>query len=485
MAFYNREGRLITFNKRMKAMYGFDNPDNERFWRTMKMYDIPLIRDAYSQEITHDLQVCQVMNHPELGTKNYIESHVMPVRNNEGEVTQFLYTTQDIDDEQKVCAEIGKYKRQLNDIRQKSEAREMRLHRILSDGCIYIFEADFATQTMSFSHSFRQKEYTVTFDEFLDMTAEDEDKDIVKKFTNSGNNLDGSSDDRFIVIHHFKHTLTSDKPQWFSIIGHKRYDAQGNIIGLAGISAIVTDLIEAQQRLQETTNLANDSIQLKSAFLANMTHELRTPLNAVVGFTTVLQMTDTPEEREELIKIILDSCDMLQRLINDILEASTITTDSPTTIQPTDVDFAHSFSTIGLTLQHRVEQANLQFIIENPYEHFFTTIDVERIQQIVTNFVTNAVKFTSQGHIRLGYRHERNGLYIYCEDTGIGIPQDKQSIIFERFVKLDEFIQGTGMGLAICKSITERLRGEIGVESEGKDRGSTFWIWIPCEKKQA
>lgn len=481
MAFYNRDGRPIAFNGKMKAMYGFDNPDNERFWRTMKMYDIPLIRDAYPQESMHDLQVCQVMNHPELGTKNYTESHVMPVRNEEGEITQFLYTMQDIDEEQKLCAEISRHKRRLEDIQKISQQQEQRLHRLLLDGSIYIFEADIATRTMTFSHSFRKKEYTVTFEEFLDMTAPSESTDAEQPFSHNDNSLNISSDDdRFIIIHHFKHTLTSDKPQWFSFIGHKRRDAQGNVTGYAGISAIVTDLIEAQQRLKETTDLANDSIRLKSAFLANMTHELRTPLNAVVGFTTILQMTDTPEEREELIKIILDSCDMLQRLINDILEASSITTEAPTDIQPTEVDFVHSFDTICLTLQHRVEQANLQFIVENPYDKFLTTIDVERVQQIITNFVTNAVKFTSQGHIRLGYRHKRNGIYIYCEDTGIGIPKDKQTVIFERFVKLDEFIQGTGLGLAICKSITQRLGGEIGVTSEGKGCGSTFWIWIPC-----
>ena len=485
MVFYNREGRPITFNSKMKAMYGFDNPDNERFWRTMKMYEIPLIRDAYPQESTHNLQVCQVMNHPELGTKNYIESHLMPVRNKEGEITQFLYTMQDIDDEQKTCAEIGKYKRQLKEIHQRSQQQEQRLQRLLYDGSIYIFEADIATRTMVFSHSYRKKEYIITFDEFLDMLVEDENTNDEQPDTNDNSFDISADDDRFITIRHFKHTLTSDKPQWFSFIGHKRYDAQGNVIGYAGISAIVTDLIEAQQRLQETTDLANDSIQLKSAFLANMTHELRTPLNAVVGFTTILQMTDTPEEREELIKIILDSCDMLQRLINDILEASSITSEAPTNIQSTEVDFVHSFDTICLTLQHRVEQANLQFIVENPYENFLTAIDVERVQQIITNFVTNAVKFTSQGHIRLGYKHENNGLYIYCEDTGIGIPKDKQTVIFERFVKLDEFIQGTGLGLAICKSITQRLGGKIGVTSEGKGCGSTFWIWIPCERKQA
>lgn len=97
--------------------------------------------------------------------------------------------------------------------------------------------------------------------------------------------------------------------------------------------------------------------------------------------------------------------------------------------------------------------------------------------------MTNAVKFTEKGHIRLGYRYENHGLYLYCEDTGKGIPLDKQQTVFERFVKLDEFIQGTGMGLAICKSIAERCEGEIGVISQGEGTGSTFWLWIPYERR--
>ena len=104
---------------------------------------------------------------------------------------------------------------------------------------------------------------------------------------------------------------------------------------------------------------------------------------------------------------------------------------------------------------------------------------------MLTNFVTNSVKFTKQGYIRLGYRYEKHGLYLYCEDTGVGIPKDKQGIVFDRFVKLDEFVQGTGMGLAICKSIAERCGGDIGVNSRGEGKGSTFWLWIPCEQTVA
>lgn len=248
----------------------------------------------------------------------------------------------------------------------------------------------------------------------------------------------------------------------------------------------------ARERLDQLTHLAKESVQLKSGFLASMTHELRTPLNAILGFTGILDSLSQSDDREEYVRIIRNSSDMLQRLINDIIEASALS-EGPTSIQPKDVDFVKSFDDICLTLQQRMKRAALtnsegkprevEFLKDNPYNTFFTTIDIGRIQQVLTNFFTNAVKFTAQGHIRLGYRYENHGLFLYCEDTGKGIPKDKQQTVFERFVKLDEFIQGTGMGLAICKSIAERCEGEIGVNSEGEGKGSTFWLWIPCERK--
>jgi signal transduction histidine kinase len=212
-----------------------------------------------------------------------------------------------------------------------------------------------------------------------------------------------------------------------------------------------------------------------------MTHEMRTPMNAIVGFTSVLEALRDSPERGEYVRIIRNSSDMLQRLINDIIDASNIT-DGVLAIEAEDVDFSKSFDDFCLTLEPRV-QAPLQFQKENPYDNLFISVDIGRVQQILTNFVTNAVKFTKEGHIRVGYRYERQGLYLFCEDTGIGIPREKQKMVFDRFVKLDEFVQGTGMGLTICKSIAERFGGEIGVNSEGDGKGSTFWVWILCERR--
>jgi signal transduction histidine kinase len=230
---------------------------------------------------------------------------------------------------------------------------------------------------------------------------------------------------------------------------------------------------------------------MKSAFLANMTHEIRTPLNAIVGFSDLLPMVDTHEERMEFIRIIRNNCDMLMRLINDILEASNM--GQALAIKPEEVDFATVFDDICQTLAQRVQEPGVEFIKDNPYSHYVTTLDKGRIQQILTNFTTNAVKYTHEGHIKVGYRYERrltldeqgeaDGLLFYCEDTGAGIPKEKQASVFERFVKLNDFVQGTGLGLSICQAITDRCNGHIGVTSEGEGHGSTFWMWIPCERR--
>ena len=133
----------------------------------------------------------------------------------------------------------------------------------------------------------------------------------------------------------------------------------------------------------------------------------------------------------------------------------------------------------------------MEFQKDNPMQSLILTIDMGRIQQVITNFVTNAVKYTHQGHIRVGYRVEdlqeqKTGklqqakLYVYCEDTGAGIPKEKQVAVFERFVKLNDYIQGTGLGLSICKAIIEKYSGEIGVDSD-EGKGATFWFRIPVE----
>lgn len=177
---------------------------------------------------------------------------------------------------------------------------------------------------------------------------------------------------------------------------------------------------------------------------------------------------------------------MLLRLMNDILTASSLETGHMS-IKPFDVDFAKTFNELFESLRPRIQEPNVEFLKDNPYDTLQIKIDAERVSQVIINFVTNAVKYTHQGHIKVGYKLEDRevdserlgGLYVYCEDTGDGIVKEAQDKIFERFFKVNDYIQGTGLGLAICKAFVEASKGYIGVISEGTGQGSTFWMWIP------
>jgi|GEM_PF-1781136 len=245
--------------------------------------------------------------------------------------------------------------------------------------------------------------------------------------------------------------------------------------------AKVNELISIQNQIKEETKKIENSDQMKSVFLANMSHEIRTPLNAIVGFSQLLEAADD-SDKKEFLRIISNNCDMLLRLINDVMYMSEMDSGTDYLI-PTDVNWAENFDDICKSLAQRVSNPDVEFISVNPYTMFRTKLDASRLNQVITNFVTNAVKYTRKGHIKVGYEYMRRGLYIFCEDTGAGIPAEKKDRVFERFVKLNDYVQGTGLGLSICKAIVEKCGGNIGVNSE-EGKGSTFWMWIPCECRE-
>ena len=473
MSFYDTNGMLIDLNERMKELCEFDEK-REAFFRNTSMFDTNMLKGDFDRTSKHSFHVCQHMYYPEIGINKYLDFRIRPVYDEQDRFLYYVVTSRDITAEREMDLEQRKHEREIQKINKRLNRYEQELNYLLKSGNMYVWSMSFDTMEIIFSRSLSSYDYKASFQQYQNFLFEDERENSLSTFAKLK-----ETRQPFNVMHHFKASPESDQPQWYAISGTPVIEEDGQCTGFFGILRNMNDLMDAQERLKKERRRAEASGTMKSAFLANMTHEIRTPLNAIVGFSDLLQIIDDPTDRKEFIRIIRNNCDMLLRLINDILEASG--TGQTLTITPTDVDFSQVFDDICQTLEQRVQEPGVAFLKENPYPTLQTTLDKGRIQQVITNFVTNAVKYTHEGHIKVGYRKQDEGLYIYCEDTGAGIPKDKQASVFERFVKLNDFVQGTGLGLSICKTIAERCNGRIGVFSEGEGKGSTFWIWIPCK----
>lgn len=241
----------------------------------------------------------------------------------------------------------------------------------------------------------------------------------------------------------------------------------------------ITQLKQAEKQLALAKEKAENADLSKSTFLANMSHEIRTPLNAITGFAEILASANTEEEKAQYQEIIKMNADLLLQLVNDILDMSKIEAGTLEFVY-TKVDINLLLSDLRQLFQMKVNDAggNIQIIAEPSLPSCSIETDRNRVAQVLSNFTTNAIKFTQEGTISIGYEARDTELYFYVTDTGAGIPADKLPEVFGRFVKLNKDKKGTGLGLSISKTIVNKLEGQIGADSvEGK--GSTFWFTIP------
>ena len=270
---------------------------------------------------------------------------------------------------------------------------------------------------------------------------------------------------------------TIDQWNWVrSNIMVTNYRPEENEIEIIGVNYDITELKETEAELILARDRAEMAGRLKSAFLANMSHEIRTPLNAIVGFSDLLVEAEDIEERKEYVKIVRNNNELLLQLITDILDLSKIEAGT--------FDFTYGDVNVNLLCENIVRSMEMKvsegvaLVFDSNLPQYHLISDRNRLHQVISNFVNNAIKFTSQGSIRVGYQMKGEELVFYVQDTGIGIDKEQQLHIFERFVKLNSFVPGTGLGLAICQSIIEQLGGRIGVDSE-PGKGSRFWFRLP------
>lgn len=485
LSFYTPDGWLVDANRIMRRICNFDSDEGDEFFGKMNLFDMSPFNEVLDQEHPEEYWACSLSIIPERNMHVYLEISVHPIYDENDKLMYIAVSANDVTEErdmylnvmendarmQKVNEAIQNYELEL---RNMLEASKMQTWRIILDRDTIEFYSGLNTVVRSFNLKQMQQIFV------------NQDEDFVKAL--SLDTLRETLSKPLVYIGQMYPVVSqsSNELQWVQINCIPEYGKDGQLQGAFGVWRNISDLMRKQDLLRSETQRARESGQMKSLFLANMTHEIRTPINAIVGFSEVLSSLSTAEEKKEIIQIIKNNCDMLLRLINDILTASSLETGQ-VNIEPVEVDFAKAFNEWFESLRPRVQEPNVEFLKDNPYPTLTIRIDAERVSQVITNFLTNAVKYTHQGHIKLGYRletratggKERKGLYIYCEDTGDGVPQEIQGKIFERFYKVNDFIQGTGLGLSICKAFADACHGDIGIYSEGKGKGSTFWMWIP------
>lgn len=255
---------------------------------------------------------------------------------------------------------------------------------------------------------------------------------------------------------------------------------EDRIIDMVCVNYDITELKETERKLIAARDKAEELDRLKSAFLANMSHEIRTPLNAIVGFSSLLTETEDMKDRKQYMAIVQENTELLLQLISDILDLSKMESGAFEFVK-SDTDVNLLCSEIIRSLRMKVP-AGVELVFEECLPGCHVWADKNRLNQVISNFINNALKFTFSGSITLGYYRQTDGyLRFYVRDTGMGIPKNKIKTVFDRFVKLNSFVHGTGLGLSICKSLVEQMGGTIGVESE-EGEGSCFWFTYPYQE---
>ena len=478
MSFYDPDGYLLDANRIMREICHFDSDEGDAFFSQFCMFDLPPFNELLDRNHVEELWVCYQSIIPERNLHDYLEIHLHPICDDQGNIIYLSVAVRNVTQERELYLQNKLNDDQLRRANEEIQQYETELRYLMENCQMQPWRIKLKENVIEFYKDLTTIDKTFTLEQ-LQTIFYNQDDDFVRSMANPAEAI---SKPAFWIGQ--MHPIVSEKykePQWVQINSIPEYDVNGQLKGSFGIWRNIQGLMRKQEQLKRETERAKDSGHQKSVFLANMTHEIRTPLNAIVGFSDLLQALEDNDQKRELIRIIHNNCDMLLRLINDILVLSSVDSTGLELI-PERVDFSKEFDVVCQSLAQRIENPNVEFLQENPLPSLFVTIDNRRIQQVITNFVTNAVKNTQQGHIRVGYRVEdgadRQSIYVYCEDTGLGIPADQQARIFERFVKLNDFVQGTGLGLSICKAIIDHCGGEIGVDSE-VGKGSTFWFKIP------
>jgi signal transduction histidine kinase len=345
-----------------------------------------------------------------------------------------------------------------------------------------IYRIDVQAQTITFESDFRDVVGSFHFspntplEEFYELMLPESSAKIQRALRDL---MEGRTDE---AHEQFETRLPhSDQIHWEDAYATiEKRDLHGNPLMIVGTVTFIDKQKSIERELIEARNHAEESDRLKSAFLANMSHEIRTPLNAIVGFSDVLPMAQNDDERKELINLIKQNNARLLRLFDDMANMSKLEAGDEA-VRKEHFNLNQLLMDVADKFADKSQETGVKIEIETPADVVQPYSDRNRLREILHQYMDNALKFTTEGVVTLGYQVNNGLLRIWVRDTGKGIPAKHcNDHLFERFVKVDEFVPGSGLGLSICRSMASSIGGKVGVESK-LNVGSLFWVEIPME----
>lgn len=459
-AYYDNRGRLTKTNANLIAYFSKGGSDRvEAFLKDTTLHELCIKFNGILLEEDMDLYFGTIIDIPEINLKAAAEIRLRTVWSDKHHNDGYVMTIYDREVAQALYGEFKDAQMNLNSINKSLQKNHNELRFIMQCNKMYPFKWQVGNDYIEVSVNDIFDTH-VSFEEYINRVDEKDRADIYAAL---------SMPQKYITqpIHTIRQLngAYKDTPTgWYDVYLMPDYDPQGRYVGVFGIRCDITNLIETQEKLRVETEKALDSGRQKTVFLSNMTHELRTPLNAINGFAEIMSFLTTDEEKKEYIDIMDHNCTMLISLVDNILHLSTIDTEG-LKIRKRHVDFAKEFRQTAENMRKYINNPEVSYRIDTPMQTLMLDIDAERIMQMLDIVVNNAAKFTQKGFIHIGFRYSDRCLTVYCRDTGCGIAKDKQQEIFNRFMKVDEFVQGMGLGLALCKTIADIMGARLDVYS--------------------
>lgn len=450
------------------------------FFAAIHPEDIDRVRNGFQNLVNREVQQIVILFRADFrrnGEYKWIELQAQHERTTVSSHPQLIGTSCSINDYKKL-------EESLRDAKEKLEITNSTLSSVLSLAHVLPWDCDVPSQTFSCDYYIYHHEdtkeaidgkYYCKVEKYINSIHPDFREHMRSVFEELLNGTREEFHEEYLV-----HWYNDREYEWINKQGAiYEYDVNGRPKTIIGSSVVVTEQKRMEQNLRNAKDQAEESNRLKSAFLANMSHEIRTPLNSIVGFSEILAYTTDENEKQEYLNIINNNNNLLLQLINDILDLSKIEAGTLEFVY-TDVDINTLLDEIEQSTRLKMGADSLvKFSVEERLPQCIIRTERNRLAQVLHNFITNAIKFTPEGSIRIGYRlQDPKTLCFRVTDTGCGIAPEKLKKVFDRFTKLNNFSQGTGLGLAISETIITKLGGKIGVDST-VGQGSTFWFTLP------